>query len=100
MSKMENPKLIPRLVADDNGYASHKVAWYDENGKIRTLKIDSVVSVAASASTDSLGDADGKSYRVDGVVYSCRTNPKNPIDIRTSDYPTSVANRVLLTSAL
>lgn len=27
------------LVVDDNGYADHKLAWLDAEGKIQTLKV-------------------------------------------------------------
>ena len=103
MSQVNTAKkaaLMPRFVADDNGYASHKLAWYDAEGMIRTQKFDSVVSVVANGSTDTSGKSDGLSYKVEGVTYSCKRNARDAIEVRNKDYPVSVANRVLFTHAL
>ena len=57
------------LVVDDNGYADHKLAWLDAEGKIQTLKIPTIIG------TDRLSSNSGETvdrYRADGVDYTCK----------------------------
>lgn len=83
-------------VVNDNGYAAHKLAWY-ENGEIKTLKVQTLIEMGRRA------DAVGKpidTYQVDGNSYYCGTNVRTPLQLRNEGYPMSVANRVLVTHAL
>ncbi|ALN21962.1 MULTISPECIES: ParM/StbA family protein [Ectopseudomonas] len=98
--KAQKKTIVPRLVADDNGYADHKIAWFDSDRKILTLKVPSLIEVG---STNSLSDAQGNAvgaYEVGGVRYTCDPTVRNPMNIRNSEYPTSLANRVLVNHAL
>ncbi len=97
--KNEQAPLSPRFVADDNGYAAHKIAWYDSDGVIRTIKVDSNISVGSAAFSNASGTEQVNAYSVDGVDYSCQGS-QNLIDLRNGEYPTSVHNRVLTTHAL
>ena len=85
------------LVVDDNGYADHKLAWLDAEGKIQTLKIPTIIG------TDRLSSNSGETvdrYRADGVDYTCKPSVRSPINLRNANYPASVENRVLVTHAL
>lgn len=85
------------LVVDDNGYADHKLAWLDDEGKIQTLKIPTIIG------TDRLSSNSGETvdrYRANGVEYTCKTSVRSPINLRNANYPASVENRVLVTHAL
>lgn len=89
----------PRLVANDNGYADHKLAWFDSEGKILTGKVPALIQVGGQGLTT----ADGKrigAYRVDDVEYTCSSAIDAPMNLRNADYPVSIANRVLFTHAL
>lgn len=90
--------LIPRLVADDNGYADHKLAWLDEGGNIMVLKVPALIETGSS-----YGSTQGSRHAVyisDDVEYTCSSMAERPLNLRTGDYPVSVHNRVLLTHAL
>jgi len=93
------PALMPRLVADDNGYADHKIAWFDQNGKIMTMKVPSLIQVGGQGLTDAQGSRIG-AYQADGTDYTCSSAVTSPIKLRSADYPVSAANRVLFTHAL
>ena len=91
--------LKPRLVANDNGYAAHKIAWVDNQGKIITGKIPTQIQAGGSGLSTLTG---GRvcAYKVDGVEYHCSSLLTNPMNLRNDDYPVSVANRVLFNHAL
>lgn len=92
--------VMPRLVADDNGYADHKFAWLDTNGKIMTGKISTLIQVGGQGISTTDGRPVG-SYLVDGdMEYTCSSAVSSPMQLRTADYPTSDANRVLFTHGL
>ncbi|MDU4254477.1 ParM/StbA family protein [Pseudomonas sp.] len=89
-----------RLVANDNGYAAHKVAWIDNEGKIMTSKIPTLIQVGGTGGVTTLTGKSVGSYSVEGVEYHCSTLLNEPMNLRNADYPVSVANRVLFTHAL
>lgn len=97
MSKQVAKKF--RLVADDNGYADHKFVWLDEAGKIMTGKIPSLIQIGGQGLTNTQGEQRG-AYDHNGTDYICNPAVTDPVDLRNSDYPTSVANRVLFTHGL
>jgi len=99
VKKMKSVSTMPRLVANDNGYADHKLAWLDSDGRIMTAKIPACIQAGGQG----LASADGKrigAYEVDGVEYTCSAGVTTPMRLRNSDYPTSIANRVLFNHAL
>lgn len=89
----------PRLLANDNGYADHKLAWLSDNGTIMTLKVPTLIQVGGSGLASTSGDRKG-AYKVNDVEYSCSAAISDPMKVRNADYPTSIANRVLFTHAL
>lgn len=92
----------PILAVDDNGYADHKLVWYDPQEKvIHSSKIPSVVGPGHGMST-ATGEVVG-GYTVLGEFeqqFTCSTNITNSIDTRHAQYPVSTENRVLMTHAL
>lgn len=92
-------KMLPRLVADDNGYAAHKIAWLDQKGNIMVGKIPTHIQVGGSGFSTTTGGRVG-AYKVDGIEYHCSAILNNPMSLRNADYPQSVANRVLFNHAL
>lgn len=90
--------VTPRLIANDNGYAYHKLAWKDERNKICTGKIPTRIQVGGDHGTTT-GQSIG-AYEVDGQVFQCLSSLQNPLELRNADYPVSVANRVLFVHAL
>ncbi|WP_326430288.1 ParM/StbA family protein (plasmid) [Stutzerimonas frequens] len=91
--------VIPRLVANDNGYAAHKVAWLDQKGKIMTGKIPTQVQAGGNGLSTLTGGRVG-AYKVGEDEYHCSSLLTNPLSLRNEDYPVSVANRVLFNHAL
>lgn len=90
----------PRLAAVDNGYADHKVAWYDDKGRIMTLKIPAILEVSTGGGLrDPMGNPQD-SYKVGNTPYTCNPSVRNPVKLRNADYPVSVENRVLVTHGL
>lgn len=89
----------PRLVADDNGYADHKLAWFDSAGKILTGKVPALIQVGGQGLTTADGTRIG-AYRVDEVEYTCSSAIDTPMNLRNADYPVSIPNRVLFNHAL
>lgn len=83
-------------VVNDNGYAAHKLAWF-ENGEIKTLKVQTLIEMGHRA--DAVGTPID-TYQVDGQSYFCGSSVRTPLQLRNEGYPTSVANRVLVTHAL
>lgn len=92
-------KMTPRLVANDNGYAAHKIAWVGQKGEILVKKIPTLIQAGGSGFASAQGDRIG-AYEVEGIEYHCSPIVSNPMSLRNSDYPTSVANRVLFNHAL
>lgn len=95
-------KTQPVLAVDDNGYADHKIAYYDDaNRRIVTLKVPAVIS-----SGHGMASARGElmnAYSVvgnGGETYTCSANTEQPIDLRHAKYPITTENRVLFTHAL
>lgn len=99
MASKKNPPLMPRLVADDNGYADHKIAWLDENGRIMTGKVPSMIEAGGQGLSSTTGQRIGV-YRVGDVEYTCSSAVSSPMKLRNSDYPVSTANRVLFNHAM
>lgn len=97
--KKNQTKLMPRLVADDNGYAAHKIAWLDQEGKIMVGKIPTQIQVGGTGMSTTTGGRVG-AYRVESIEYHCSAILSNPMSLRNGDYPLSVANRVLFNHAL
>lgn len=93
------------LAVDDNGYASHKTAFYNDAGKIETTKVETNIQVGGSTVTGVLGEKED-SYHVyhdDGslvATYTCSPANTSPLELRNSDYPFVEANRVLMHHAL
>ncbi|MDH0959062.1 ParM/StbA family protein [Pseudomonas sp. o96-267] len=92
-------KMSPRLVADDNGYAAHKLAWIDQAGKIMTGKVATMIQAGGNGLSTTKGNRVG-AYGVNGNEYHCSPIISSPLNIRNQDYPVSVANRVLFNHAL
>lgn len=91
--------LMPRLVANDNGYADHKLAWYDESGRILTGKVPALIQAGGQGLASTQGERKG-AYEVGSTQYTCSSEVSNPMRIRNAEYPTSTANRVIFTHAL
>lgn len=98
VKKTQN-KLMPRLVADDNGYAAHKIAWLDQEGKIMVGKVPTLIQAGGTGLSTTTGGRVG-AYEAGGVEYHCSPILSNPMSLRNSDYPLSAANRVLFNHAL
>ncbi len=91
------PKNEVTLVADDNGYAAHKIAWY-ERGVIKTAKINTAIETGHTNTT-----ATGvklNAYTVGDGKYTCTSDSNQLINLRHDKYPLSVENRVLFTHAI
>lgn len=86
-------------VADDNGYYSHKIAWFNVDGKIKTHKYPSLIGTGQEALT-SLDGARVDMYTSDGSTFVCNPSVQNPISLRDRDYGVSVENRVLVNHGL
>lgn len=97
MKVKKEDKAKEILVAVDNGYADHKVAWY-ENGKIMTGKVPAAIATGHN-NTTATGDAIG-AYSVAGTHYTCGTNSDALINLRHANYPFSDENRVVFTHAI
>ncbi|KKN85131.1 hypothetical protein LCGC14_0283000 [marine sediment metagenome] len=97
--KVQKQTAAYRLVADDNGYADHKFAWYSDDGTILTGKVPSLIQVGGVGLGKTTGERVG-AYMCDGVEYTCSAAINDRMDIRNADYPTSVANRVLFNHGL
>lgn len=99
LAKKPQTKVMPRLVADDNGYAAHKIAWLDQEGRIMVGKVPTQIQAGGTGMSTTTGGRVG-AYDVDGVEYHCSAILSNPMSLRNSDYPLSVANRVLFNHSL
>jgi len=101
----KKPQQMIHLVADDNGYASHKVAKFDDEGKIECTKFDTSIQIGGSSLTSVDGNKED-TYRVldeAGNVtntYTCSSAITQPLDLRNSSYPFVEANRVLMHHSL
>lgn len=89
-----------RFVADDNGYADHKFAWYDGKGDIQVGKVPSRVQLGAASIRSAANGAAVGGYQTQGETYTCGNLLRDPLNLRNGDYPTSPANRVLFTHGL
>jgi plasmid segregation protein ParM len=85
------------LIANDNGYAAHKVAWL-ENGKIKTTKIPTAIEMGHK-NTTATGE-NLNAYAVGDTKYTCTNDSTQLISLRHADYPLSPENRVLFTHAI
>jgi plasmid segregation protein ParM len=90
---------LPLMVADDNGYADHKLAWFDENGDIMTLKVPAIIQLGGQGLSSGTGKQVG-AYKYKEYDYHCSVGVTDPLKIRTPDYPTTIANRVLMVHSL
>lgn len=103
MTKKPQQKEV--LAADDNGYASHKIATWGEARKIICTKFDTSIQIGGSTLTSVAGVKED-TYEVlseDGNVsntYTCSSAITQPLDLRNSNYPFVEANRVLMHHAL
>lgn len=95
----KKPKVMPRLVADDNGYAFHKIAWLDQEGRIMVGKVPTHIQAGGTGMSTTTGGRIG-AYEAEGVEYHCSPIVSKPMSLRNSDYPVSIANRVLFTHSL
>lgn len=95
------------LVADDNGYADHKLAFINGT-KIECIKIPTSVQIGGSSLTSVDGTKSGL-YNVQDIsagqeggfqTYFCSAAVTQPLNLRNSEYPFSEANRVLMHHAL
>lgn len=96
--------LSPRLVADDNGYADHKIAYF-VGDKIECKKFPTSIQVGGSNLTSVSGDRNDTYQVVDaeGAVqntYTCSGAVSQPLDLRNAEYPFGEPNRVLLHHAM
>lgn len=92
-------KAQKTVVADDNGYAFHKFAWFAQDGTLLTKKFRSVVEQGADGFSDAEGNVMWR-YETAGSTYSCTPAATKPINVRNADYPLSDANRVLVAHGL
>lgn len=96
----------PRLVADDNGFADHKMVQVGPDGKFLRNKYPTLIQIGGSSLTTVDG---GKQdtyiaehpVRAEGdkatfVQYTCSAAVTQPLHVRNQEYPVSEANRVLM----
>jgi len=86
------------LVANDNGYAAHKLAWFDENGVICTGKVETAIAMGHCL-TSTTGER-VNAYSVGDTKYTCTNDSTQLVNLRHADYPLSPENRVIFTHAL
>jgi len=86
-------------VVDDNGYYSHKLAWHDESGNIRTHKYDAIIGSAQEAQTGLHGGLVDMYETEDGQRFTCNAFV-TPVAIRNQNYGESVENRILVNHGL
>lgn len=103
MTKKPQQKII--LVADDNGYASHKIAKFSDEGKIVCTKFDTSIQIGGSSLTSVDGNKEDTYRVVDEAgnvtnAYTCSSAITQPLDLRNSNYPFVEANRVLMHHSL
>lgn len=98
-ARKANKPATFQFVADDNGYADHKFAWYDAASKIQVGKVPSRIVQGAALRAAAGGNAvDG--YTTQGQTFTCAPRLRDPMNLRNGDYPTSAANRVLFAHGL
>lgn len=85
------------LIANDNGYAAHKLAWY-EGGVIKTGKIDTAISMGHGM-TNTTGERIN-AYTLGDAKFTCSNDSAQLVSLRHADYPLAPENRVLFTHAL
>lgn len=93
------------LVADDNGYASHKIVYRDESGSMVCKKYDTSIQIGGSTLTSVTGENED-TYHVIGEdsqvinTYTCSSSITSPLDLRNPNYPFAEPNRVLMHHSL
>jgi plasmid segregation protein ParM len=105
--KMKKPltQSKPILAADDNGFADHKIARYNEAGKIECSKYATSIQIGGSKLTTVSGETEATYTTLDehGEIwdtYTCSTSITEPLELRNAEYPFSEANRVLAHHAM
>ena len=92
-----NVKNETVLVANDNGYAYHKLAWY-VGDVIHTSKVAAAIETGhknAGANGERIN-----AYSVGDAKYTCGSSTNQLIDLRNASYPISIENRVVFTHAM
>lgn len=84
-----------RMLVDDNGHSHHKLAWVDENQKIRTSKCQSIIGPGDQGMTKTDGSGFVDTYEVDGRRFVCHPQQDQPTDLRNATYQTSEETKVL-----
>ncbi|WP_153785246.1 ParM/StbA family protein [Pseudomonas sp. EMN2] len=108
--KKTQSSVRPRLVADDNGFADHKIVQVGQDGKFLQSKFPTLIQIGGSSLT-SIDGAKEDTYNAErpaateggqagSVQYCCSVAVTEPMHIRNQDYPVSEANRVLMHHAL
>lgn len=91
------------LVTVDNGYADHKVAFFDKTaGAIKLSKVPAIIATGHTMST-ATGEPISAYTVLDGKFkkeFTCSANAPAPVSLRHGNYPLAVENRVLFTHAL
>lgn len=93
------------LAADDNGYADHKTAVFNLEGKIECSKVPTSIQVGGSNLTNVSGERQDV-YKVlddEGKVlntYTCSGAVTQPLNLRNANYPFVEPNRVLAHHAM
>lgn len=93
-------KFIP-IIADDNGYAYHKLAFWEntpKSSRIMELSFASRAALGAQAMTVD-GELTGV-YEIDGTRWTVGEHVYDPENTRSGDYGTSNMNAVLIAHAL
>ncbi|NWD57214.1 ParM/StbA family protein [Pseudomonas veronii] len=98
---MKKAQPTVMLVADDNGYADHKLAFFTADGKIECLKVATSVQVGGSNMTSVDGNRQNIYQVVDAEnnvvnTYTCSAAVTQPLNLRNANYPFVEPNRVLL----
>ena len=109
MKKTQSTSRI-RLVADDNGFADHKVVHVGPDKAFQRTKVATLIQMGGSSLTTVNGEkqdtyiaerpvhTEGQQAAI--VQYTCSAAVTQPLHIRNGEYPVSEANRVLMHHAL
>jgi len=102
MSKEKKNQASQSIIflVDDNGYYAHKIAFFDDQGSIQTLKYNSIIGTDQEAQNDLTGGLTNMYETDDGQRFVCNQHILNPITIRSGDYGTTTENRVLVNHGL
>ena len=108
--KKTQSNVRPRLVADDNGFADHKLVHVGPDGKFSRQKYATLIQMGGSSLTTVDGGKQDayiaeRAPRTEGeaatfVQYTCSAAVTQPLHVRNQDYPVSEANRVLMHHSL